>query len=301
MTIQNKPHIGFIGLGRMGSLMATRLLQAGYQVTVYDRTREKVQELTNQGAQATDHVRELATNNDVVISCVTDDHALLSLLSGEEGAIAGASSGKIFIDMSTVSPQTERHIAESLAAKQAHMLDAPVSGSIPQAKDGTLVVFVGGEEEIYRRVLPILSVLGKSVFYMGGHSMGATMKMVVNALLGLGMQAVAEAVALGEKAGLPQERLLDVLAQTSAISPAHKLKLDNLKNREFPTQFSLSLMRKDFGLIMRLATELAVSMPATAVAEQVYAAAAAVQGPDNDPDYSVILQFMGQLAAALPQ
>ena len=294
---QTKPHIGFIGLGHMGELIALRLLQAGYPMSIYDRTKEKTQELAWQGATVATTPQELAQQSDIIISCVTDTHALNAVMHGPDGAIAGAHQGSIFIDMSTVSPQESRHIAEQVKEKGASMLDAAISGSTPQVKEGTLVIFVGGEQEIYQRCKPILETLAKSVIYIGSNGMGTTMKLVVNSVLGLELQALAEALALGEKAGLEKNLLLDVLAQTSVIAPAHKAKLENVRQEEYPVTFALSLMRKDFSLIMRLATELSVCMPATAVAEQMYAAALA-QGINED--YSVMLQFMEKMSGISP-
>jgi 3-hydroxyisobutyrate dehydrogenase-like beta-hydroxyacid dehydrogenase len=151
---QTKPHIGFIGLGHMGELMALRLLQAGYPMSIYDRTKEKTQELAGQGATVATTPQALAQQSDIIISRVTDTHALNSVMHGPDGAIAGAHQGSIFIDMSTVSPQESRHIAEQVKEKGASMLDAAVSGSTPQVKEGTLVIFVGGEQEIYQRCKP---------------------------------------------------------------------------------------------------------------------------------------------------
>jgi len=290
---QTKPHIGFIGIGHMGEPIALRLLQAGYPTTIYDRTKEKTQELAQQGATVATSPRDLAQQSDIIISCVTDNHALNSVMHGPDGAIAGAHTGSIFIDMSTVSPQESRHIAEQVKEKGASMLDAALSSSTPQVKEGTLVIFIGGEQEIYQRCKPILETLAKSVIYIGSNGMGTTMKLVVNSVLGLELQALAEATALGEKAGLEKNLLLDVLAQTSVIAPAHKAKLENVRQEEYPVTFALSLMRKDFSLIMRLATELSVCMPATAVTEQMYAAALA-QGLNKD--YSAMFQFMQKLS-----
>jgi 3-hydroxyisobutyrate dehydrogenase-like beta-hydroxyacid dehydrogenase len=288
-----KPHIGFIGMGSMGSLMTMRLLQSGYPLSVYDRTQEKAQEAAQNGATLADTPRDLALASDFVLSSLTDYHALHELMYGEHGAIAGAKPGSVFVDLSTIAPSQSRQLAADVKEQGAQMIDAAVSGSTPQAKGGELVIFVGGEQEIYSKAKTILEHLGKSVFYMGQHGMGTTMKMVVNTLLGLGLQAVAEAVALGEKAGLEKNMLLDVLGQTAVIAPTHKSKLDNLKNGEYPTTFSLALMRKDFSLIMREAAELSVSMPATAAAEQMYAAALA---RGLDADYSIMLQFMREMA-----
>ena len=292
-TSQNKPHIGFIGLGNMGNLMVERLLQAGYQMTVYDRTKEKTQHAVHLGAHVSDHPRDLATTCDVIMSMVSDNHALEAIMHGPDGALAGTRSGTIFIDLSTVSPEESRHISAAVKEKDGNMIDAAVSGSTPQLKEGNLVIFVGGEQSIYEHCKPILEHLGKSIFYMGENGKGTTMKMVVNTLLGLGLQAVAEALALGEKAGLDKQQLIDVLAQTTAIAPAHKAKLANVKSEEYPVTFALAMMRKDFSLILRMAAELSVPMPATAAAEQMYAAALA-QG--HNEDYSVMLQFMEQLS-----
>ena len=294
---QNKPSIGFIGLGSMGTLMVQRLHQAGYQMTVYDRTREKAQEVAHQDIKVADSPRELAVACDIVMSMVTDNSALEAIMHGPDGALAGANSHTTFVDLSTVSPQESRHIAKIAHERGAHMIDAAVSGSTPQAKEGRLVIFVGGEQESFQKCQPILEHLGQSVFHMGDHGMGTTMKMVVNTLLGLGLQAVAEAIALGEKAGLDKQQLLDVLGQTTAIAPTHKAKLPNVSNEEYPVTFALSLMRKDFSLIMRMAADLSVAMPATAAAEQMYAAALA-QG--HDEDYSVMIQFMEQLSVSIP-
>jgi 3-hydroxyisobutyrate dehydrogenase-like beta-hydroxyacid dehydrogenase len=150
---QEKPSVGFIGLGHMGTLMAQRLLQAGYQLTVYDRTAEKAQELVHQGTKSVDSPRDLAARCDVVLSIVTDNPALEAIMHGPNGVLAGVRPGMTLIDLSTVSPEESRHIANVAQQKGVHMLDAAVSGSTPQAKEGSLVIFVGGEQEIWGRVV----------------------------------------------------------------------------------------------------------------------------------------------------
>lgn len=290
---KNKPSLGFMGMGHMGCLMAERLLHAGYHVTVYDRTPEKAQALAHQGAQVANQPRTLASNCQIVMICVTDAHAVNELTDGPEGALAGLNNGSTVIDFSTVSPEKSHHLYEAARAKGAHMIDAAVSGSTPQVQEGSLIIFVGGDRDVYQQCKPLLEVLGKGIFYMGASGSGTTMKLVVNALLGLGLQAVAEAVTLGEKAGLDKRLLIDVLGQTAVIAPTHKQKLQNALNDEYPVAFSLPLMRKDFSLVMHLAAELSVSMPAAAAAEQMCAAALA-QG--HDEDYSVMFQFMQQLS-----
>ena len=293
MTLQeqSKPTIGFIGLGHMGSHMVPRLIAAGYHVTAYDRTREKAQAI--QGATVAETPREAAAGSSVVISIVTDDAALDEVTAGPDGVLAGTKVGSVIIDMSTVSPRASRRLFQAAREKGVAMIDAAVSGSVPQVEAGSLVIFVGGEQEIYQRCQPILGILGQSSFYMGPSGMGTTMKLVVNTLLGLGMQALAEAIALGEKAGLAQDALLDVLGQTTVLTPGQKSKLDNVRRGEYPTNFALSLQHKDLHLILDEAYEVSMPMPATAAALQMYTAALTKEG---DADFSVMVKFMKQLA-----
>ncbi len=297
MTTSNtstKPTIGFIGLGHMGSLMVERLMEHGYTLSVYDRTKEKTQEVAQKGATTVDTPRDLGKSADVIISMVTDNAALDAVMYGDDGVLAGVQpQHTILVDMSTVSPETSRHLFQAAKEHGIAMLDAAVSGSTPQVQEGSLVYFVGGDEATYQQCKLILEALSKNTFYMGESGKGTTMKMVVNTMLGLELQALAEAIALGEKAGLDRKQLLDVLGQTTVIAPAHKAKLANAEHKEYPVNFALATMRKDFSLIMRLAAELSVAMPATAAAEQMYAAALA-QG--HDEDFSVMIQFMEEMS-----
>jgi 3-hydroxyisobutyrate dehydrogenase-like beta-hydroxyacid dehydrogenase len=291
MQEQSKPTIGFIGMGHMGSHMAPRLISAGYHLTVYDRTREKAQAIA--GATVAETPEEAAAHSDMVISIVTNDPALEEVMFGPNGVLAGIHAGSIIIDMSTVSPHTSRRLFQAAKEKGVAMIDAAVSGSVPQVEQGSLVIFVGGEQETYQQCKPILDILGQSSFYMGPSGMGTTMKLVVNTLLGLGMQALAEAIALGEKAGIQKGVLLDVLGQTTVLTAGQKTKLANVKHEQYPTQFALSLQHKDLRLILNEADEVSVSMPATAVALQMYTAALA-RGMDED--FSIMIKFMEQLA-----
>jgi len=291
MQEQSKPTIGFIGMGHMGSHMAPRLISAGYHLTVYDRTREKAQAIA--GATVAETPEEAAAHSDMVISIVTNDPALEEVMFGPNGVLAGTHAGSVIIDMSTVSPHTSRRLFQAAREKGVAMIDAAVSGSVPQVEQGSLVIFVGGEQETYQQCKPILDILGQSSFYMGPSGMGTTMKLVVNTLLGLGMQALAEAIALGEKAGLQKGLLLDVLGQTTVLTAGQKAKLANVKREQYPTQFALSLQHKDLRLILSEADEVSVSMPATAAAQQMYTAALA---KGMDEDFSIMIKFMEQLA-----
>jgi 3-hydroxyisobutyrate dehydrogenase len=287
------PHIGFVGLGGMGSRMAARLLNAGYHVTVYDRTRDRAGALERAGASVAESARRLAEAADVVLSSVTDDAAIEQVMFGEDGALLGARPGSICIDLSTVHPRTSVRLSEAGRATGVDVLDAPVSGSTPQAEQGQLVLFVGGEQHVYEQCRPLFTVLGRAALYMGPAGSGTTTKLCVNALLGLGMQALAEAIALGERSALGRGRLLEALAETSVLSPSQRSKFENIQRDEYPGTFPQRLMFKDFGLVLQRALELAVAMPATAAAAQVAAAEHAREAAAHlDEDFSVVVRTM---------
>ncbi|EFH83638.1 3-hydroxyisobutyrate dehydrogenase [Ktedonobacter racemifer DSM 44963] len=293
VTENSRPNIGFIGIGHMGSHMVPRLLRAGYHLTVYDRTAERARAMGQLGALVAETPRELAASCEVIISCVTNDSALEAVMLAPDGALAGAHASSVIIDMSTVAPQTSRHLFQAARAKGVSMIDAAVSGSVPQVEQGSLVIFVGGERETYERCKPILDVLGKQSIYLGSSGKGTTMKLVVNMLLGLGRQALAEALVLGEKAGLERDQLIDVLKQTAVVSPRQQADLEHARQREYPADFALALMHKDFHLMLDEAFEVSAPLPTTAVAQQI--AAAAMRGVGEE-DASAIIQFMEAFA-----
>jgi 3-hydroxyisobutyrate dehydrogenase-like beta-hydroxyacid dehydrogenase len=289
--------VGFIGLGAMGSRMAGRFLAAHHEVVLYNRTPERTKALADRGATVAATPRQLAAEVDVVCSSVANDAALEQVMLGPDGALAGARPGATVIEMSTVNPRTARRLHAAARSKGVAVLDAPVSGSTLQAEQGQLVIFVGGEADVYQKCRPLLAVLGSKTFYLGSSGSGATMKLCVNTLLGLGIQALAEAIALGEKAGLERGRFLDALGETAVVSPSQKAKLDNARKDQYPAAFALRLMFKDFGLIMDTALELSVPMPATAAAVQVAAAEHAREvAAQGDEDFSVVIRAMERLA-----
>jgi 3-hydroxyisobutyrate dehydrogenase-like beta-hydroxyacid dehydrogenase len=286
------PAVGFIGLGLMGSRMASRLQGAGYPLTVYNRTRERTEPFARRGGQVANIPAELARAVDVVMLSVTDDAALEGIMRGADGVLAGVHDGVTVIDLSSVSPAISRTLAKEVGEKGGSMLDAPVSGSTPQAEQGALNILVGGDEDTYRRCQPILKVLGEQ-FYLGPNGMGLVMKLVVNTLLGVGVQSLAEALVLGEGAGLERDRCLEVLGHMVVVSPAQKSKLENFRNDSYPTSFPLQHMDKDYGLIAELAAERHVAMPAAEAAHQMTKAARA-QGLEED--FSVVIRVMERLA-----
>jgi len=286
-------NLGFIGLGAMGSRIAERLRRAGHSMTVYDRNAKGVEALAANGAAAARNPAEVASRSEIVLSCVTDDAAVEAVLLGRAGALEGLRPGALVIDLSTVSPATSRLLADAARVKGAAFVDAAMSGSTPQAEQGGLVVFAGGEPGAIQRARPILDTIAKTVIHMGPAGAGTTMKLVVNTLLGAGLQILAEALALGEKAGIDRERLAEVLGETAVISPAQRGKLANAVANEFPSTFPVRLMYKDFNLILAHAAALAVPMPTAAVAAQLCAAQDA-RGPDED--FSATIRLMRQLA-----
>jgi len=293
MTISNKANLGFIGLGAMGTRIAERLRRDGHSMTVYDRNPKRIEPLAGNGAATARTPAEVAARSEVVLSCVADDAAVEAVLLGRHGALEQVRPGMLVVDLSTVSPVTSRLVADAVRAKGAGFVDAAMSGSTPQAEEGALVVFAGGETDAFQRAQPILHTIAKTVIHMGQVGAGTTMKLVVNTLLGAGLQILAEALALGEKAGIDRKRLADALGETAVISPAQRGKLANAVANDFPSTFPVRLMHKDFNLILAHAGLLAVPMPATAVAAQL---CAAQDTYGRDQDFSAAIRLMRQLA-----
>jgi 3-hydroxyisobutyrate dehydrogenase/glyoxylate/succinic semialdehyde reductase len=283
----------------MGGRMARRLLAAGYDLTVYDRTRSRARPLEQGGAKSAPTPERVAAGADVVLSSLADDTALEEVMFGPEGALAGARPGTTFIEMSTVSPRASMRLHEAAEPRGLAVLDAPVSGSTPQAEEGQLVILAGGSEEVYRTCRPILDVLGKQPFYMGPAGSGTAAKLCLNTLLGVGLQALAEAIALGLRSGLDRERLLRLLGETAVLSPSQKSKLEHARTGEYPATFPLRLMYKDFGLISQRALELSVAMPGTAAAAQVCAVEHARHEARGDEDFSAVIRTAQQMAGLM--
>ena len=230
----------------------------------------------------------------MILYSLADDAAVREVILGPDGVLAGARRGSTLIDFSTVLPETSRAVSTLALSKGAVAIDAPVSGSTVQAEQGTLIIFVGGDREAYESSASILNTLGRHE-YVGASGVGATMKLVTNTLLGLGMQALAEAVALGRKAGLDTALMLGALGSTSVVSPAQKGKFENIARGEFPVAGPLRMMSKDFGLILRLAESLPVAMPALAVAKQIYTVEQA-RSQGREEDFSAVVRTMQELS-----
>jgi 3-hydroxyisobutyrate dehydrogenase-like beta-hydroxyacid dehydrogenase len=291
MSDANKPTVGFIGLGLMGSRMAGRLLDAGYPLIVYNRTADKAKPLVDRGARLAKSPGELAGGSSFVLSMLTNEEAALGVAFGEDGTLAAARKDAVLIEMSTVSPETTRAIANMAKKTGVAALDAPVSGSTPQAEQGKLMIFIGGDAGIAEKAKPILSILGTPT-HLGPSGSGSMMKLVVNALLGIGITALAEVTDLALKAGLDADRFFDTLAQTAVITPAQKGKIPNLRSGHYPTQFPLRLMHKDMGLVLAECAKSAAPMPLSAAAAQQITAAMAAGLGDQDMSAVAALQKM---------
>jgi len=287
-----KNKLGFVGIGYMGRPIAQRLLEAGFKLTAYDRDRSKAEDLIRYGGTVAENVSELSTGCDTVLSCLPTDEAVLSIYGGPDGVFANAHRGSLVIDMSTVYPETSQQLSRLGSECGVDVLDVTISGSTPAAERGLLTLFGGGDQTRFVAAESIFRAIARNYFYLGPNGSGATMKLVVNALLGIGMQAIAEAVALGEKAGLDRHRLLEVLSYTAVVAPAHLGKLQRAMNGDYSPQFPLRLMNKDFGLIFNLAASLGVRMPAAAAAFEVNARQS-VLGAEQDFS-AVILQMEKQ-------
>jgi 3-hydroxyisobutyrate dehydrogenase-like beta-hydroxyacid dehydrogenase len=273
--------------------MGMNLLKAGHSLTVWNRTPERAAELVAAGAKLVKTPREAAEASDVLLTMVSDPPALESVLWGHEGkndgALGGLKAGSVYIDSSTVSPALVKKIAEACRERGVKFLDAPVTGGDWGAREGNLVFMIGGEEEALKEVEPILSVMGKKWFHLGRNGAGQTIKLAMNAILALQVGAMAEALALVQRAGLNGEQLVEVMQASMARSGVLDVKSPLMLKGDYKPSFPLRLMHKDLGLALDLANQLGVALPATAAAREVYNY---VKGEaKEDVDYSAVMRF----------
>lgn len=288
----DQTNLGFIGVGAMGSRLVQRLLAHGYDVGVYDRNPSAAQALRSYGASVATSPAAIAESADVILSCLTNDDAVRAVYLDAGGVLSGARAGQIVIEMSTVSPQTSREVHNAGAARGIRVLDVAISGSTPAVEQGTVTLLAGGDDDVFKAAEPIFQALATQYFLMGPSGAGTSMKLVVNTILGISMQAIAEAIALGEAEELDRKRLLNVLAQTAVIPPAHKGKLAKAEQNDYSPQFGVSLMNKDFGLILETAKRSDLKLPATAAAYEINSAA---MGQDPGSDLSSVIRYMENL------
>jgi 3-hydroxyisobutyrate dehydrogenase-like beta-hydroxyacid dehydrogenase len=261
--------VGFVGLGAMGSRIAGRLLDAGNELYGTNRTKSKAQPLLDRGMQWCESPREVADAAEVVFSMVTDDAALRAITSGPDGIFAGLQDGRVYVDMSTVSPQVSRELAERVSSLGAQMLDAPVSGSIPQAESGTLAIFVGGDEAAFAAVEPLLHELGHAVTRVGANGQGLLIKLAVNISLAVQTLAFSEGLLLAERGGVDPRLAAEAMSTSSIGSPMLKARVPLLLDLPEHAWFDVALMHKDIRLAREAADELAIPLPSATAADEM--------------------------------
>jgi 3-hydroxyisobutyrate dehydrogenase-like beta-hydroxyacid dehydrogenase len=283
------PTVGFIGLGLMGKPMARNLLKAGFPLVVWNRTRAKADDLVGDGAAVAASPREAAAQADVLIAIISDPPAIEEAIFGPAGALKGLRRGSLFIDSSTISPDLARREAAACDERGVDFLDAPVTGGTWGAEKGELVFMIGGKQEVLDRARPVLDPLGKKFFLLGPNGAGQTVKLAMNLILALEVEALAEATALVTHAGVAGERLIEVLQSSMGRSPLMDLKAPLILKNDYPASFPLRLMHKDVRLALELARAEGIQLPAGAAALSTYGAVK--DASNDDPDYAAVARF----------
>jgi 3-hydroxyisobutyrate dehydrogenase-like beta-hydroxyacid dehydrogenase len=292
MTTNTTTSIGFVGLGHMGGNMAARFLAAGYSVYGEERNREHADELVHDGLQWRDTPREVAEAADIVITSVPDDGVLELVASGPNGILAGLAAEKIWVDMSTVSPRASRELAERVRAVGATMLDAPVSGSVPQVQSGTLTIMVGGDKAAYARVEPLLRELG-TPRHVGDNGQGLLLKLAINISLAVQMLAFSEGVLLAERGGLDRELAVEVISESAIGSPLLRGRAPLLLDLPEDAWFDIDLAHKDIRLALATGQSEGVPLPSAAVADALFTKASELGYGHRD--VAALFEVLGRL------
>ncbi len=284
-----KPAVGLIGLGLMGRPMAANLLKKGFELTVWNRTASRAEPLLALGARLAATPRVAAQAAEVLITIVSDPPAVEQVLWGEEGALAGLRAGSVLVDSSTVSPDLARRTAAACAEYGIEYLDAPVTGGTWGAEKGELVMMVGGPAATLARVEPIFGAVAKRWFHVGPHGAGQTVKLAMNLLLAIEVDALAEALALANAGGIAGERVIEVMQSSMARAPVLDVKAPMLLEHNYAPSFPLRLMHKDLRLALELAKELNVALPAGEAVRDVYGSV--LEAAREDLDYAAVGRF----------
>jgi 2-hydroxy-3-oxopropionate reductase len=262
--------VGFIGLGIMGGPMAKNLMEAGYDLVLFNRTREKAEAAAEEGdAEVAGSPREVAENSDMIVTMLPDSPDVRDVVTGEDGVLEGISEGVLLVDMSTISPVVTEELAERLRERGASMLDAPVSGGDVGAIEGTLSIMVGGSEEDFERAKPLFDVMGKTVTHVGPTGAGQVTKAANQVVVALTIEAVSEALVLGSKGGVAPEKILDVLSGGLAGNKVMEVKREKFLSHEFDPGFRSELHHKDLGIALAAGREYGVVLPVTAIVDQM--------------------------------
>lgn len=287
-------NLGFIGLGAMGGRVVKRLLEAGHTVTGYNRTREKAQWLLDAGMRWDESPRAVAEAVDVLFTMVTDTNALYSVFEGEQGILAGLSAGKVFIDMSTISPAASRELASRVAARGASMLDSPVSGSVITLEQGNLSLMVGGDEAVLEQVRPILLAIGPKITYMGTNGQAVLMKVAINLNLQVQILGFCEGLVLAEKGGIPRETAMEAMLNSVIASPSLKYRTPFILQMPDEAWFNVNMMQKDMLLALEMGRKLDVPLALVSTSNE-YLTAARALGLEQQ-DFAVVYKVLAKLA-----
>ena len=287
-------NLGFIGLGVMGGQMVNRLLGKGHTVTGYNRTRSKAQPLVDRGMKWADSPRAVAAAADVTFAMVTNSAALGTIAEGPDGVLAGLSKGKVFVDMSTISPNVSRSLAAKVREKGADMVDAPVSGSVITLQEGKLSVMVGGRRETFERLKPVLQDIGPKVTYVGDNGLALSMKIAINLSLATQMMAFSEGVLLAEKSGIAREIAVDVLMHSAVASPMIQYRGPFVLQQPDEAWFDVNMMQKDMLLALEMGRQLDVPLPTTAVSNEFLTAARGMGLAKRD--FAVVFDVLARLS-----
>ena len=286
--------LGYVGLGAMGGHMVERLLEKGHTVTGWNRTKAKAQWLIDKGMAWAESPRAAAEAADIVFSMVTDSSALGKIASGESGVIAGLSKGKVWVEMSTVSPAVSKALAEQARKTGADMVDAPVSGSLITLQQGKLAVMVGGHAATFERVKPLLLDLGPKVTHVGENGLALVMKIAANLSLATQILAFSEGVLLAEKSGIPRETAVDVLTHSAVASPMIQYRGPFVLKMPDEAWFNVNMMQKDLLLAGELSRQLNVPLPMTTLSNE-YLTAARALGLEQQ-DFAIIFEVLARMA-----
>ena len=284
--------VACIGLGTMGIPMSLNILNAGFDLTVHNRTRDKEKIPAKEGAQRAASPREAAVGAEVIITCVSDTPDVEEVIMGENGVIHGAQAGSIVVDMSTISPSTTRRIAQDLGKNGIKMIDAPVSGGSEGAQKGTLSIMVGGEAEDLEKVDPVLKAMGKTITHVGPVGAGQLTKAINQIIVGGTYWSVAEGVTLGIKAGLDMDKVLQAVGSGAAQSWTLTNRSGNMIKNSYPLGFKVKLHRKDLNIALEIARELGVTLPLAAYVEQ--AETGLIARGHEDEDMSALARSIRQ-------
>jgi len=287
--------IGFIGLGLMGSRMATNLLRrAGYDLVVHNRTRAKAELVLDLGATWADSPAQLGKEVDLLFTMLAHPEAVTQMALGEEGFLDALPPGALWADCSTVNPSFSREMAGRARQRGIRFLDSPVAGTLGPAAEGELLFLVGGDPEDVEACRPLLEVMGRKIVHVGGHGQGTGLKMAINLLLGQAMLAFSEALVLGQSLGISRDTLLDSLLGSAVVAPFLKGKRHRVVEEDYEAEFPLKWMRKDLHLASLTGYEEGVALPALNAVKEVFALAAGDGW--SEQDFSAIYQFMADKA-----